>query len=338
MKLFNTGGIVTFFLAGFVMWQILGCTNPLINRYNHYMDVENYESARVLLEEEISKDPRNHEIQFMLGNVHLKLKNYKEARDAFDSSLRISFKHNEEIKHLLEKHYRLEMASGTEAINTQDFENAVLYLEKAKEIKPERHEVYPVLGFSYTRISQYKKAFENYKQAIELDVRDVESIFALSELAFQRKDYLEATDYAKRALSVDKSFYPAQEILVYTGLELRDYEMAEQAFKAIPNDKRSKVLSKNYPFELFNQGEYDRALPHLEDLVKSNHDLDVTQALAETYYHLNDFDKTAEYYEILWSENPSNRDALMNIIHAYEMMGSNYKATEYREYLSNLNK
>ncbi|MEX0927795.1 MAG: tetratricopeptide repeat protein [Balneolales bacterium] len=287
---------------------LTGCETTRHTRYNHYMDVKNYEAAKDFLQEEVGQDPYNPEAHLQLGLVHLQLGEYKEAQEAFRGSRQTSSEYIDRIGFLLEKYYRMELKAAIKAMNKDNYEEAVSCLLKAKELKPGRHEIYPALGYSYLQLQKYDEARSGYLQATALNDRDAASFHALAELAFRQDDTAGAFEYARLATHIDGQLYAAQEILAYTGLDQENYELAEQAFLSIPEERRSVSLVRNYALTLFNKGEFNRALPHLESLNKRvENNVQILQTLAMTYYHLNHYTKMVETYEAIRKHNPDSQ-------------------------------
>ena len=54
-------------------------------------------------------------------------------------------------------------------MSLKDFENSILYLEKALELNPTHTQLYNNLGTSYITMGNLDKAYENYKKASELE-------------------------------------------------------------------------------------------------------------------------------------------------------------------------
>ncbi|MEX2398152.1 MAG: tetratricopeptide repeat protein [Balneolales bacterium] len=301
------------------------------------MNVKNYEAAMVLMREEIEKEPYNPEYHLLLGEAYLQLGEYEQARASFDNSSYTNSEYNEHIQLLMEKHYREEYKAGVRALQKERYKDSLHHFLKAAEIKPDSHELYPVLGFSYYKLDNLSKAYESYSMAIELDESDAESLHALSELAFGFGEFSDAAAYARQVTDLDKEFIPAYEMLFYTNIKLEDYERAEQAYQSIPEEQRSINLLTNYAISLFNQEKYDEALPFIEELYNINPDNEnISQTLAETYYHLKHYEKMAVIYETLYQHKPHDTDILVNLIEAYELTGNQDSAEDYRGRLQNL--
>ncbi|MEX2404138.1 MAG: tetratricopeptide repeat protein [Balneolales bacterium] len=332
---------LSIFIAG-IAWLITsilaGCETSQLHRYDHYMNVKDYSAAKKLIQEKIQENPYNQESHLLLGEVHLELREYEEARSAFNNSRYTSSEYTNRVQLLSEKYYRKEYKAGVQAMQKENYKESLINFMKAAEVDPERHEIYPALGFSFFNLGNYDKAYDSYLQATVLDGSDANSFHALSELAFRQGKISEAADYALQAADIDNDHLAAHEMLVYTGVKLEEYEHAELAFQAIPENQRSFKLSKDYAFALFNQGKYESVRPHLESLDKLYPDNEsILQALAETYHHLNQYEDMANIYEALWQKNPEDVDVLVNLIEAYDMTGDKNKADKFKERLQEVN-
>ena len=84
-----------------------------------------------------------------------------------------------------------EFKAGQKAVNAKDYESAVTYLSKALEKDPNSADTHNLLGFSYRKLGNTKKAFEHYQIALSINPEHRGANEYLGEL------YLETDQLAK---------------------------------------------------------------------------------------------------------------------------------------------
>jgi tetratricopeptide (TPR) repeat protein len=112
----------------------------------------------------------------------------------------------------------------------EDFENAVIWLEKALEEKPD-YRSFVTLGMNYQTLKNYKKAEESYSKAIEMNPQKGEGWASLGMMFLEEGSN---TDEALRCLKKGAEFSPRIAVIhAYLGaayLKAGDKEKAEEEF------------------------------------------------------------------------------------------------------------
>ncbi len=112
----------------------------------------------------------------------------------------------------------------------EDFENAVIWLEKALEEKPD-YRSFVTLGMNYQTLKNYKKAEESYSKAIEMNPQKGEGWASLGMMFLEEGSN---TDEALRCLKKGAEFSPRIAVIhAYLGaayLKAGEREKAEEEF------------------------------------------------------------------------------------------------------------
>ncbi|MBQ0051860.1 MAG: tetratricopeptide repeat protein, partial [Treponema sp.] len=111
-----------------------------------------------------------------------------------------------------------------------DLENAVVYQEKAVEIRPE-YRAYVTLGRNYHLIENDEKALEFYEKAIQLDSQKGEAYASLGSLYITQKKYELALENLKKAAEFEPNIAVIHANLAVAYGLTGQKELAEAEFK-----------------------------------------------------------------------------------------------------------
>ncbi len=170
---------------------------------------------------------------------------------------------------------------------------------------------------------EYIKAEKLYLQILKSISKPAEKAVIWGELSwlyYHIKSYKKAIDAAESVLINDED-YPTKENLFrvqgYSYLGLKKHTMAAEYLKlsleqnsVIPDQQYAKYeLGKLY----FKNGDYDLALPYLEDIrfffqkEKQEYHLSVLFFLGFAYYYLESFVKAQKCFEEILTTNPNHQ-------------------------------
>ncbi len=326
--------IINIFIAISIILLFTACESPQLRRFNYFMSTRDESGAKIYIQNEINKYPGNAELHFLLGNIYIAEQDFSSARLAFQSASAITPKYDEDISLLLERHFRLELQAAIEAFENQNYSAAITHLEHTRSIYEDRNEIYSLLGYVHLQLDQLNEAENAYRKAVELNNNDIGDLNNLAELLYRRGEYASAIRYAERILSQNGQHSNAHLLCVYSYLALGYFEEAEQYYNSFFRNHYSGSLKINFAIGLYNQGEYNRALPYLLAIVEFGDTYhEIILSLAETYHHLGDYRSMAHWYEYLRRFQPENRDIIKNLISAYEMLGETSNSKKYRNLL-----
>lgn len=131
-------------------------------------------------------------------------------------------------------------AKATEALKANDFDTAMVSLNKAAELKPAAASVYADRGLIHMRKDEYDAAIEQFSKAIELDPNDSLSYFNLATI----KEKLGRTDEAIEAFDRSAALTPNDDLAKNAAARLRKVRTDAAAAVAAASAKPAPVETK----------------------------------------------------------------------------------------------
>lgn len=126
------------------------------------------------------------------GNRFLNERRYAEAERSFLDALKIA-PHIAAIRHGL----------GLVYLQTQDYELAVLHLEEARRLEPDRVKILRTLAKAYLHVGESEKGLQTYLRVIELDPGIGAVYQDVAGIHYREKNWPEALKYLERAKEID---------------------------------------------------------------------------------------------------------------------------------------
>ncbi|MBN1779799.1 tetratricopeptide repeat protein [bacterium] len=159
-----------FFLLTVLIVSILlitACENTYITSAKVYIQQQQYDKAIEMCETAVAQTPSNPDAYFILGKAHSLKGNYREMNDAFDKSLALSPKNENDIKYLRSKAYSDLFNSASQLSNNKKYDEAIEKYEVATIVAPKRHEAYMNLAVAYLQLENDSMAVATYQRASE---------------------------------------------------------------------------------------------------------------------------------------------------------------------------
>ncbi len=261
----------------YIKAEITADKNDIINRLNKIMKdkekTEQIEDSRKRTEEIFAEIERLKTELAQTQNVNEKLK--------------IQNKYNKSSSRLSAEDW---FQKGYNAAEMGEYNNVILYNQKAIEINPDCAEAYVNMGNAYNKIDNYEKAIECYQKAIEIDP-DYEIPFNNLGCAYNKKG-----NYDKAIECLEKA------------IEINPYD-AEAYFN----------MGTSYR----HKGKYDKVVEYNPD------DAEAYINFGGAYFKQSNYKKIIECCEKVIVLNPNNADAYINLGIAYDTIGNNKKSIEY---------
>ena len=261
----------------YIKAEITADENDIINRLDKIIEdkekTEQIEDSRKRTEETFAEIERLKTELTQTQNVNEKLK--------------IQNKYNQSSSQLSAEDW---FQKGVNAAEMGEYDNVILYNQKAIEINPDCAEAYVNMGNAYNEIDNYDKAIECYNNAIEIDP-DYKIPFNNLGSAYNKKgNYDKAIEYLQKAI------------------EINPYDA--EAYFNMGTSYRKK-------------GKYDKVIEYNPD------DGETYINFGGAYFKQSNYKKIIECCEKVIVLNPNNADAYINLGIAYDTIGNNKKSIEY---------
>ena len=199
-------------------------------------------------------------------------------------------------------------------VNLERYNDAIIDLNKAIEIKPEKKEYHALLGDTYFRLGDMEHSYKSFEKVVSLDPKDKEGYMKLGEIAFYSKDYDRAMDHLSKVTADDPN---NQNALFMKGFIYKETEdTANAAFyfrKVIDLYPEYEPAYEELGFMYANHGS-DLAIEYLTTAIKL--EPNNTQAMYGLAMYLQGkqrMDEAEELYNRITETNPAHKDAWHNM-------------------------
>ncbi len=142
---------------------------------------------------------------FYTGLCYFEKGDYRMALEKFSKAVRLNPR-QEDLTRIL-------IYMGTCHNSLDEYKEALVQLEKAKETAGHVKEVYSALGFSYFQLKDYDKAIENLSRAVEIDHGSAIDYASLGSNYREKGDINMAIAMYEKALTLDPNITSARENL-----------------------------------------------------------------------------------------------------------------------------
>jgi len=209
----------------------------------------------------------------------------------------------------------------------------------------------------------YAASEESFKRVIEIDAKNVGAYFYLGLINFINQKYEDSKNYYLKGLAIEPDNKDLLKYLGNTYVKLDDYDAAIDCLKKITQKEEDKTvwmkigklseenentddavtaykkaieLDANYSEAyaalgslLFNESEYEEAIPYLERATKDFPESDEFQnKLAKCYKQTGKLEDAIKQYQSLIAADPKNIKAYMNLANAYTASEQYQKALD----------
>ena len=286
------------------------------------VNLENYESARCILENIVKHRQDDALIWYYLGCCYDNLGDLIAAKHAYlqvlelrpeyiDAfrSLAIVYIKAEKFDEAIETakkaielsgdDYSLYYVLGTACMASKRFEDSVTYIEKAIELNPENLQLYNNLGTSYLTIGNFDMALATYEKALKIDETDALTYFNIASILQIQEKHVEACEYFAKAHQYDPE--DDNYIVAWAVSEVKAgmFREAIEHYKFLASAYPQKTT---YKFNLACcyqvVGEYEIAISLLKQLVMMNPKAaNFLKKLASIYIATGQLANAKEIYE-----------------------------------------
>lgn len=228
---------------------------------------------------------------------------------------------------------------GRVLYKTKDYDGAIEVLRQGKNRFPESLPIAFLeaksLDAQYDSDPEEKntdsldKALQGYESVLELDEDHVESWYNSARLEYKKGNYTQALEDLERASEIEKDYLI--ELLygnVYFALE--DYERSREHYQAALDMGPSRIgvyqglgaidiaQARSSRSETPERLEHwNNARENLERAVEKRSNFELNQALGIVYYHLEDYDRSIDFFQKALLEKEENSNTHMNLAELY---------------------
>jgi tetratricopeptide (TPR) repeat protein len=138
----------------------------------------------------------------------------------------------------------------------ENYDKAVLSLEKCQALEPNNAVVYFELGKNYLAQKEYNRAHEAFQKATELDPMNRWFWVGLYDVFYETKAYEEAIPVVKQLIEFNLDY---QEDLVSLYMNTQQFDKALVLINELNESKGNSELRNKYRAQILGQGKYQSA-------------------------------------------------------------------------------
>ena len=160
---------------------------------------------------------------------------------------------------------------GYNANEIGEYDNAILYWQKAIEINSDFVEAYCNMGVAYIYKGNYDKAIECFQKAIALDPNNPTVYDNMGVAYYDKENYNIALNFHQKAISIDPNYAGAYLNLGLAYYKKKNYDKAINFYqKAISLKPNYADAYNNMGITYIDKGNFDKAIECLQKACKMN--------------------------------------------------------------------
>ena len=314
----NTLKLIALCLAGF------SANAQSIEKGLKYIDNERYSSAKNEFNLIITKDPKEGNAYFYLGDIYLKHNQKDSAKIYFEKGLAAAPKNPMNLvglgtldyinnqpdaaklkfdqaialgKRNAAMYYKIAEAY---AINEKkNYTDAIFYLkERALVYDHNLIDAHLLLGDIYLWQSDGNNAAANYNNALQVNPNSAKTQIRKGQIYLYSKNYTEALNLYLKGIQSDSSYSPAYRELGELYAKAQRYNEALAAYKKyIDRSDKNDETKLMYGKFLYLAKDYLKAIDVLKDVQQRNNDLVIARLLGYCYYESGDYNQSLSYLD-----------------------------------------
>lgn len=198
----------------------------------HYTN-KDLDKAKTLLDRAQTIEPKNPEVQLLLGDIYTELNNGTLAANYYNEALRLDTTSARGI-----------VSKGRLYKRSTNYEGAAAEFEQAIQLDPNYAPAYRELGEAYFRLGRLEKAKEQYRKYLELSRNNCNARIRYASFLYLSKDYANGlVEINQVKQKCDSGNVTLLRVESYCYYETKDYARAlsvcNRLFEKLTEDKRS---------------------------------------------------------------------------------------------------
>ena len=192
----------------------------------------------------------------------------------------------------------------------EKYQDAVTYLEKAKQLLPKKAKVHFELGYTYDNLKNPDKALINYQKSLDISPDYYDACKAIGDIYYTKNEYKKAAEYFKKYADGEKE--PDNFYYYKTGWSLSDIGEYEDAITYLEKYNPEETLDKvkkysEIGYANYSLKKYDAAIEFYKKAIDLKDDYGIAlRGLGNSYYDKNENDQAFDYYKQAIEKDEAN--------------------------------
>ena len=271
---------------------LVGCQSTYVRSAKIYLQQNDAENAKKVLNEGAAVTPEDPELWYMLGKVNVDLRAWSEMNVAFEKAQSLTDVHDKDIEATRFEAWRVVFNSAVKHFNGGKYEETIEKLQVALKIKQNDFETLKRIGLSYLQLEKLDSAEEYLNQSIVQDTegKDVSLRINLQLLYWRQERWDDVIRLADEILAMPDT-------LVDDSMRMDVIQKKALAFQK-KDDRESAIAA------------WDEAITTMPD----NADLYYNKAIL--LHGMEKFEEASKSYLKALEINPDDDEARMNVARA----------------------
>ncbi|MFY0481797.1 tetratricopeptide repeat protein [Flavobacterium sp. PLA-1-15] len=194
----------------------------------------------------------------------------------------------------------------------ENYDRAIVALEKCLKLQPENANVYNELGKNYLKIKDYKNAYDSFEKATKIDPKNKWFWNGMYDVCYQTQDYNQSIIIVTKLIEFDKGY---KEDLVSLYMYTQQFDKALALINELNENVGKSEKRNNYKLQILQQAKYQGSeKENLVELIK-NHPKEEANYISLIYLYStsNEEEKALEVAKQLEKEIPQSAWAQVSL-------------------------
>lgn len=187
----------------------------------------------------------------------------------------------------------------------ENYDKAVTSLEKCLKMEPNNAAVFSELGKNYLAQKDYKKAYDSFERASQLDPKNMWFLVGMYDVCYETRDYDQAINIVKKLIPFKKEY---KEDLASLYMNTQQFDKALTLINELNDNVGKSDLRDNYKASILRDPKYQNAeIQHLEELLVKEPKVEANYiSLIFLYSESNNEEKALKVAKKLEKEIPTS--------------------------------
>lgn len=187
----------------------------------------------------------------------------------------------------------------------ENYDKALVSLEKCKKLQPENAVVYSELGKNYLGLRNYKDAYDSFEKASKIDPKNMWYLVGMYDVCYETHDFTQAIVVVNKLIEFKKEY---KEDLVSLYMNTQQFDKALDLINQLNTTVGRTEQRDNYRRQILNEAKYQSSEKDnlLEQIKKYPKEESNYIALIFLYSESNQEEKALEIAKQLETEIPTS--------------------------------
>lgn len=218
--------------------------------------------------------------------------------------------------------------------------SAQIYLEKARQTRPNDIEIHSLLASAYNTMRNFEMAISSYNKVIELDDSRHDAYYGLGMTYVKMRRYSDALPLLEKAVELNPDYMEAYFYIGNAHQDNKNFDKAADAYEKFLESQPENAWETYYKLGVCRTEleQYDKAIPAFQEAYKEKpQDQRIIYDLAQSYEKSKQYEKAEEFYLKIAELTPEDPlRAYRAVLMMYDKANMTDKAIEIAKKISEI--